>query len=146
MRFGGHGPPQCRPHTALELDPNPHRGSGTKVHVPRRYTELALEQVTRDANFLMEQGLMDYSLLLGIHNRRLGLAQEDPQNPTSTPSSIGGVAASHNAVGNRGTADETAPGLQLAGEENLYYLGIIDTLQRWNLQKWLEKARQTLIP
>ena len=74
------------------------RNLGTKIVAPQRYREEALEKLLADAAFLEARaaqstsqphslpnqnlhakgnGLMDYSLLLGIHNKRLDLSLGD---------------------------------------------------------------------
>jgi len=89
------------------------RNLGTKVQVSARTREDAFDQLKRDAAYLRSKNLMDYSLIFGVHHHQRGdnTWRDDEERP---------------------------PCIFLAGEEHLYYGGIVDTLQQWNWNKKLE--------
>ena len=66
---------------------------GTKIHLGYKKMNF-LEQLRKDAEFLASLNIMDYSLLVGIHDRKsraIGSASSDPA-PTS-PSLQAAVSA-----------------------------------------------------
>jgi 1-phosphatidylinositol-4-phosphate 5-kinase len=95
------------------------------VHKPLRIehasAEALLEELKHDSELLRSHGLMDYSLLLGVHNQEI--ATEGL--PLRVRNAGDGVVASHVDV----------PG---------YYMGLIDILQAWNLSKRLERFAKIL--
>jgi len=93
------------------------RNLGTRVQVPRPGRQRVLEQIKKDVAFLKSQRIMDYSLLLGIHHKGSDFLRE--------------------------CQSAAEPYQHLEGEHRIYYFGIIDTLQRWNWQKRLEKFCKT---
>ncbi|RHY25276.1 hypothetical protein DYB32_008409 [Aphanomyces invadans] len=73
-----------------------------------------LDQLKRDSVFLRDQGIMDYSLLIGVVDVQYKVDKSDAgvENPHLCDSISG-------------------PGL--------YYVGVIDILQTWNFQKRMER-------
>jgi len=96
--------------------------------------DIFLQQVDKDSSFLESCGIMDYSLLLGIHNVR--------QPVTHRPSQSAGCfdIASKDALiyvlpfHYNGVPAEVIEG------PGRYFFGIIDILQEYNLQKKLERC------
>lgn len=80
-----------------------------------------LDELRHDSELLMSANLMDYSLLLGVHNQ----AVPTEGLPLRVAASAGGVVASQVDV----------PG---------YYMGLIDMLQAWNFGKRLERWAKIL--
>jgi len=80
------------------------------------YAEATLEELRHDSELLMRHNLMDYSLLLGVHNEAVATAGLE----LSVSGSAGGAVARQVDV----------PG---------YYMGLIDVLQEWNVGKRLER-------
>jgi hypothetical protein len=72
-----------------------------------------LEQVKKDAGFLRDRGIMDYSLLLGISTEV------------------------------RAGADTSRDAFVSADGKRVYYLGLIDVLQTWDFSKKAEKLLKT---
>jgi hypothetical protein len=72
------------------------------------------KQKDRDGEFLAKQGIMDYSLLIGVHNERRSLSPD----PTS-----GGLNVSclQSSMGRRDATHIEGP--------TVYYLGVVDILQ-----------------
>eukprot|EP00817_Percolomonadidae_sp_ATCC50343_P004645 CAMPEP_0117418586 /NCGR_PEP_ID=MMETSP0758-20121206/323_1 /TAXON_ID=63605 /ORGANISM="Percolomonas cosmopolitus, Strain AE-1 (ATCC 50343)" /LENGTH=400 /DNA_ID=CAMNT_0005199149 /DNA_START=1056 /DNA_END=2258 /DNA_ORIENTATION=+ len=79
-----------------------------------------LKQLKRDTNFLSSIGLMDYSLLVGIYNI-------DNENPISDDWKIRSAYPAN---------DDTS---------KLYFIGVIDILQQYNLNKKGERFLKTYL-
>jgi len=79
---------------------------------------LFLSQVKRDVEFLKRMGVMDYSMLVGIHEAEEPIAPHD----AVTGASFG--------VDEGGMGSYTRP--------EIYYVGIIDVLQAFNIRKTAE--------
>jgi hypothetical protein len=88
------------------------------------YAEGLYDELQHDSELLRSHQLMDYSLLLGVHNEAV---------PTDTLTPTLGVVQS----GNAGTV---ARQVDVPG----YYMGLIDVLQEWNLSKRLERYAKIL--
>ena len=115
-----------------------------------------LVQVGRDARFLSDCRIMDYSLLVGIQNvteRRVfrPAPQRGGGPPLRSSSSIGAVrdagagssvvvqAEGQQQCGPLGYSAET-----LQGPGN-YRLGIIDPMQRWDMRKRIERLLKIVV-
>ena len=83
-----------------------------------------LAELEHDTALLMSANLMDYSLLLGVHNQAV---------PTS---SIGGV--------NVAEPGDTAAAVALQVDVPRYYMGVIDVLQAWDFSKRTERWAKIL--
>lgn len=81
----------------------------TKLQFPASQAEIFLKQIERDVKFLQEQEIMDYSLLIGICEK------------SKTNEEI----------------EQDANGIH--GQEESYYLGIIDVLQEFTINKRMER-------
>eukprot|EP00039_Didymoeca_costata_P019366 m.337252 g.337252 ORF g.337252 m.337252 type:complete len:867 (+) comp18085_c0_seq1:1154-3754(+) len=96
-------------------------------------------QINLDAFFLSEMNLMDYSLLVGIHN--------------CTPDGGCCKARREQERGDDGvvhTADlckwgVRAPHPDIPGGESVYFFGIIDPLQEWDQSKRVEQTLKTTL-
>ena len=90
-------------------------------------------QLTQDAKFLKDHNIMDYSLLLGVHSIRSDeehakfLSSYDPEDLNR----IGSAWERYNG----GLLAHDYKGTPL---NEVYYIGIIDVLQRYNLKKEFE--------
>jgi hypothetical protein len=120
-----------------------------KLHLPLR-TALALQQqLSIDSEFLERHNIMDYSLLLGV----CALADAPPSSPPSPPPSddVSAVFTAANMAAlvaemnddskrDRRSLFETCRGGIGAthGSGEVYFCGIIDILQAYNLRKQLE--------
>jgi len=90
------------------------------LRLDRSAAEALIEELKHDSELLANSNIMDYSLLLGVHNvpvpvQQLGL--------------------------NRETGDVYAQTVDVPR----YYLGVIDVLQKWNWNKRLERWSKTLL-
>lgn len=86
-------------------------------------------QLVADSEFLRSMGIMDYSLLVGVHKCRLA----EP-NAASTVSVVPEAEESWHL----------APLAAQSGGE-VYFVGVIDILQEWDWEKQLEKAGKMLL-
>lgn len=96
------------------------------------------EQLAKDCGFLRDHGIMDYSLLVGVHfQNKKG---EDPPNDNG---SIGAFAyARENGVAHRINAFQQDDGGMKSsfnfGLNHVYFMGLIDVLQLYNVKKKME--------
>lgn len=137
-----------------------------KVRLDPKVAEDLYDQLVKDANFLSRLGIMDYSLLLGIHNVEYmvnGDVEEDAQMMKEMP--IPGRKTNGNLVTSelthrpgRGASGAAPPTKSRSGLPRLgtgtrrantvvgpsvYYFGMIDILQTWNMDKKLERFAKT---
>jgi hypothetical protein len=105
------------------------------LQLPRRLAAHLHAQIVSDCEFLRDLGIMDYSLLIGIHKCQLR---------PSRPGSATGMGADFDDALVR---EESKSGVNLAplGENEVYFVGIIDILQQWDWEKQLEKAGKVLL-
>ncbi|EQC30308.1 hypothetical protein SDRG_11885 [Saprolegnia diclina VS20] len=97
----------------------------TKVRIDPRSAEQLYDQICFDSDFLYDQGIMDYSLLMGVQSCEYYVE----------PGIVGG------AHGN-GIQSASAFATQMATSVNgpaLYQFGIIDFLQQWTFEKKFER-------
>jgi len=89
-----------------------------KICLPSRVAKNLLQQLERDVEFLKSVGIMDYSLLIGIHDS----LREDTHTPSSSrifkPTQDRGIVSIH---------------------DEIFYLGIIDVTQTFNFNKRMER-------
>jgi 1-phosphatidylinositol-4-phosphate 5-kinase len=85
-----------------------------------------LDQMHRDCEFLRRCSIMDYSFLIGIHRR---LPSSAPPPLVGPPAAVPAEGVPERAL----TADEG--GMMSVGGGEIYYCGIIDILQEYNLWK-----------
>lgn len=110
------------------------------LKLPRHVAEHLHAQVVADCEFLRDLGIMDYSLLIGVHKCHLRAPRSD------------GRAASVHAgfqddFDQEVSIEEPTSGKHLAplGVDEVYFVGIIDILQQWDWEKQLEKAGKVLL-
>lgn len=128
--------------------------------------EHLVSQLMKDAKFLAAVGIMDYSLLIGIHERSPQLAIEREQKRKKESYSLRFISQSEmesvlEAVPNiqkldtkpetsEDNFDSSKPfhrrnhlGLRNYDNSKIYYMGIIDVLQQYDLSKKLEHFFKT---
>ncbi|TDH69374.1 hypothetical protein CCR75_009770 [Bremia lactucae] len=93
----------------------------------RHVAEQLHAQIVLDCEFLRDLGIMDYSLLIGIHKCHL------------RPGEVDGKEFPSRDIG------ESGMNLAPLGEHEVYYVGIIDILQQWDWEKQFEKAGKVLL-
>jgi 1-phosphatidylinositol-4-phosphate 5-kinase len=101
------------------------RGERISLGAGRRDAFVA--QLTADAAFLDRMAIMDYSLLLGVHN-------------VDADSAAAAAAARAARARARAPAAARDSGVPSAAGDRVYYLGIIDILQQFGLRKAGERA------
>ncbi|XP_035038805.1 phosphatidylinositol 4-phosphate 5-kinase type-1 alpha [Hippoglossus stenolepis] len=117
--------------------------------------------IQRDCLLLQSFKIMDYSLLVGVHNVDLacreqlseeaGAAAMDQRRPLGQKSlystAIEAIQAESGSMGSLDTEDKTGgiPARNLKGERLLVYIGIIDILQSYRFAKMLEHSWKALV-
>ncbi|KAG1701542.1 hypothetical protein DVH05_010843 [Phytophthora capsici] len=135
-----------------------------KVRLDPKVAEDLYHQVVKDANFLSRLGIMDYSLLLGIHNVEYMVNPDLEEEPVIPPKDAAGPRRRtiNNSTMNRGGHEgsnaplreskprthlpRVATGTRRANTvvgPSIYYFGLIDILQTWNMDKKLERFAKT---
>ena len=121
----------------------------------RKNQSQILEQLDRDAKFLEDHEIMDYSLLLGIYHMKICTASnaskasyvtddEDDERDDEKYDSSKGRNEPRIRLGHFAQSDEShntyAGGVQAQVIEGpgIYYMGIIDALQKYTWKKKLE--------
>ncbi|ETN98209.1 hypothetical protein RFI_39306 [Reticulomyxa filosa] len=103
--------------------------------------EKILDQLESDSLFLRDLGVMDYSLLLGIYYiRMLKHRTKDPINFLNRPNSKQQKKANQGFKEPEHLLNEFNGGVQAQIIEGpgIYYIGMIDILQKWNFSKKIE--------
>ncbi|OWZ15762.1 Phosphatidylinositol-4-phosphate 5 kinase [Phytophthora megakarya] len=111
------------------------------LHLPPHIAAHLHSQIISDCEFLRDIGIMDYSLLIGIHKCHLRPPRQGNVNEIPTSSDFD--KAFHQEL----DLDEPSSGTNLAplGDNEVYFVGIIDILQQWDWEKQLEKAGKVLL-
>ncbi|CAI5740189.1 unnamed protein product [Hyaloperonospora brassicae] len=97
----------------------------TKIRIDPATAHRIYDQIHRDSDFLCSQGIMDYSLLMGIQSSEYFV--DTNQLPQV-----------------RRDVLFTQPATSVAGP-SLYHFGIIDFLQQWTLEKKMERFYKTFV-
>ncbi|KAG7471919.1 hypothetical protein MATL_G00103120 [Megalops atlanticus] len=146
------------------------RNNMQKVYVSEDQKEKILEKLNRDVEFLVKLKIMDYSLLLGIHDVARAEREEEeteeasfeeeaePENgltPTPVVGSYGtspeGIAGYMNSCKPLGPGEfdpyidvyaiKSAPG---APQREVYFMGLIDVLTHYDTKKKAAHAAKTV--
>ncbi|KAJ0406266.1 hypothetical protein P43SY_007054 [Pythium insidiosum] len=130
------------------------------LYLSRRVARALFDQLVADAEFLNAMGIMDYSLLIGVHTCEH--AEQLPwQREFLTSMSFlatgGDLRDQDEDEQDRGDGKDRWGRMASCGAhleplpeqgdfpEELYFVGIIDILQEWNWEKQLEKMGKMLI-
>ena len=92
-----------------------------KMYLQRRERIALIEQIENDSKFLCDRNIMDYSLLLGIEKGVNHQVFEEVENNTQVLHA------------------------RFANSASVYYVGIIDILQKWNWSKRAERLVKALM-
>eukprot|EP01029_Cantina_marsupialis_P027568 TRINITY_DN773027_c0_g1_i1.p1 TRINITY_DN773027_c0_g1~~TRINITY_DN773027_c0_g1_i1.p1 ORF type:complete len:988 (+),score=213.65 TRINITY_DN773027_c0_g1_i1:127-3090(+) len=137
------------------------------LHLNPTKCRYIIQQAERDTEFLQSQGILDYSLLLGIHRERWhmegGFMVRSRSNPSSTinvnTSSEGLDKVPYRQDSRRGRwthnlpksstgplhrRDEGGVDAMVVEGPSRYYFGIIDILQHWTFSKKMERFFKTV--
>lgn len=127
----------------------------TKLRFGKAEGRKLIHQLKSDSDFLCDQGIMDYSLLLGVIEVSYQVNQQKiltrdgnifmGPNDNDQPTSNGGIAytpvvnprVKQSTQGMRTSEVVIGPGF--------YYIGLIDILQTWNWSKRFERFMKTYI-
>ncbi|XP_045125651.1 phosphatidylinositol 5-phosphate 4-kinase type-2 alpha-like isoform X1 [Portunus trituberculatus] len=146
------------------LKDNDFMKEGTKIHIGEDAKQQLMETLTADVEFLMKLHLMDYSLLLGIHDiakaEMDGVMQneseddaveeeeEDECSGVPTPPDSPNTAARERATSN-GAIDPDVEIYAIESNENapqreIYFMALIDVLTHYGVKKQAAKAAKTV--
>lgn len=118
-------------HAALP-DPSAGTYKDMDLHRPLRIDEAVAKDLHNnlwhDTKFLRDNGLMDYSLLLGVHNRT---------HASRASAASSGKMATERHIPDDVCATRSHPANKV--DAPLYLMGLIDVLQEWNFAKRLER-------
>ena len=120
---------------------------GNKVFLPPKANRSLLQQLSLDTEFLESWNLMDYSLLLGIRRECL---EKNTNTPLITfPKKIRETCLSYlhgkkwsdrkARVKREPLHKQDAGGIASVAEDAIYFLGLVDILQLWNMRKRVEQ-------
>jgi len=141
---------------------------GVKISIGPEAKEKLIETLTADVDFLTKNEIMDYSLLLGIHDTNREDAREEPEEEEEDDYDSGGS-------GGAALTPPDSPGLPrqplekklsqmerridpetdiyaipsqgacgAAGESEIYFMSLVDVLTHYGLKKITAKAAKTV--
>lgn len=100
-----------------------------KIRIDARQAHKIYDQIHKDSDFLCDQGIMDYSLLMGVQSSEYFVDTSDVMTMRN-PSTM-----------NKNGQDDslfTQLATSVSGP-SLYHFGIIDILQQWTFEKKMER-------
>uniref|UniRef100_A0A8C7S396 Phosphatidylinositol 5-phosphate 4-kinase type-2 gamma n=1 Tax=Oncorhynchus mykiss TaxID=8022 RepID=A0A8C7S396_ONCMY len=132
------------------------RNNMQKVYVNEEQKEKVMEKLNRDVEFLVKLKIMDYSLLLGIHD--VGREEGEPENGLAQAPNMGSYGTSPEGIAGYmasckplepGEFDpyvdvyamRSAPG---APQREVYFMGLIDVLTQYDTKKKAAHAAKTV--
>ncbi|RHY29308.1 hypothetical protein DYB32_005242 [Aphanomyces invadans] len=120
----------------------------TKVRLSDAQGPFVVAQLKKDSDFLCDHGIMDYSLLLGVIEVRFHVTATniipDQADPVQVPSAV----HSGNPTGKRPMAKQSIASVRAADVvvgPGFFYMGMIDILQTWTLEKRVERFVKTVL-
>jgi len=144
------------------LKDNDFMKDGLKIHIGEDAKQTLMETLTADVEFLMRLNLMDYSILLGVHD--IIRAEEEGQNLTESEEDIeeedeecSGVptppdspltaardrAASNGAI-NPDVEIYAIESNEGSSRREIYFMALIDVLTHYGVKKQAAKAAKTV--
>eukprot|EP00026_Physarum_polycephalum_P004548 Phypoly_transcript_04570.p1 GENE.Phypoly_transcript_04570~~Phypoly_transcript_04570.p1 ORF type:complete len:684 (+),score=95.55 Phypoly_transcript_04570:42-2054(+) len=122
-----------------------------KIQIGPQKRSALLEQLQRDCKFLAKLNIMDYSLLIGIHNSEKEDSWSDPPSPQLSQAHVNSsksVIPSNSEIFHSifQENDGGMKGFDEGGRPNgkYYYMGIIDILMLYSARKKFEHTYKTL--
>eukprot|EP00282_Hemiselmis_andersenii_P039197 CAMPEP_0169445084 /NCGR_PEP_ID=MMETSP1042-20121227/10255_1 /TAXON_ID=464988 /ORGANISM="Hemiselmis andersenii, Strain CCMP1180" /LENGTH=722 /DNA_ID=CAMNT_0009556465 /DNA_START=151 /DNA_END=2316 /DNA_ORIENTATION=- len=119
--------------------------TGFKMKLGAARKKSLLDQIRSDCHLLMSLKIMDYSLLLGVHDRRMDGTNQDSNQPGWTVGvSMDNLQSTLDKGGdyNPSGIEGMLPDGQPAGER--YFLGVIDILMLYTRRKKMERVWKTM--
>eukprot|EP00930_Biecheleria_cincta_P104633 TRINITY_DN96_c0_g1_i1.p1 TRINITY_DN96_c0_g1~~TRINITY_DN96_c0_g1_i1.p1 ORF type:complete len:831 (+),score=148.52 TRINITY_DN96_c0_g1_i1:79-2571(+) len=107
--------------------------AGEQIRVGEERREKLLAQIKRDSEFLASNNIIDYSLLLGIHEREDGAPTESANSQMTSYQ-----ARSHDASEAAAQQRRTRQGEWSSDDRTVYFMGIIDILTPYDGLKKIE--------
>uniref|UniRef100_A0A8C6U8P5 Phosphatidylinositol 5-phosphate 4-kinase type-2 gamma n=1 Tax=Neogobius melanostomus TaxID=47308 RepID=A0A8C6U8P5_9GOBI len=142
------------------------RNNMQKVYVTEEEKEKLMEKLNRDVEFLVKLKIMDYSLLLGIHD--IGRAEREEEEAEEAPQEEEQEAENGAAAGSYGNSPEGIAGYMSsckplgpgefdpyvdvyavkscagAPQREIYFMGLIDVLTQYDTKKKAAHAAKTV--
>mmetsp|Transcript_28651 Transcript_28651/g.72120 ORF Transcript_28651/g.72120 Transcript_28651/m.72120 type:complete len:743 (-) Transcript_28651:249-2477(-) len=126
--------------------------SGFKIKLGAARKKCVVDQIRSDCHLLMSLKIMDYSLLLGVHDRRMDTVNDTGQGPNAgwttgavnpgEPSYVNVLDPAHSGDFNPSGIEGMHADGQPAGER--YFLGVIDILMLYTRRKKMERVWKTM--
>lgn len=118
-----------------------------KLNVPVEKRKEVLQQLVNDVRFLRRIKIMDYSLLLGFHflenstptNNNDGSIQDTPEESAQNSDSVN-VDVEHLSEHEQALKYLKTDGILSADGSEMYFIGIIDILQKYDCNKKTERC------
>ncbi|XP_042890124.1 phosphatidylinositol 5-phosphate 4-kinase type-2 alpha-like [Penaeus japonicus] len=146
------------------LKDNDFMKDGTKIHIGEEAKDQLMGTLTADVEFLMRLNLMDYSLLLGIHDMSRAEEEESEMNQESeddvieeeedecsgvpTPPDSPLTAARERTCSNGAINPEVEiyaiESNDNAPQKEIYFMALIDVLTHYGVKKQAAKAAKTV--
>ncbi|KAK7078189.1 hypothetical protein SK128_027222 [Halocaridina rubra] len=136
---------------------------GTKIYIGEEAKQQLMETLTADVEFLMRLNLMDYSLLLGIHDIEKAeqegemhneseddvIEEEDDEctgvpTPPDSPLTAARERAASNGAINPDVEIYAIEGNENAPQREIYFMALIDVLTHYGVKKQAAKAAKTV--
>ncbi|XP_076043091.1 phosphatidylinositol 5-phosphate 4-kinase isoform X2 [Oratosquilla oratoria] len=136
---------------------------GTKIYIGEEAKERLLETLTADVEFLMKLHLMDYSLLLGIHDiaraehegnsyhdsEEEAIEEEEEEcsavpTPPDSPQTSGRDRLASNGAINPDVEIYAIESNENAPNREIYFMALIDVLTHYGVKKQAAKAAKTV--
>ncbi|TMW55223.1 hypothetical protein Poli38472_013114 [Pythium oligandrum] len=104
-----------------------------------------LKQLKRDSDFLCDQGIMDYSLLLGVIEVSYQVNQQNILTRDGSVFLDKLVTETSDVPGRVKQSAQCLRTSEVVIGPGFYYIGIIDILQTWNMSKRIERFMKTVL-
>jgi len=118
--------------------------SNTKIQVGEGTAVQLTEQIVRDSKFLSENNIIDYSLLVGIHDTGATVADESGPHGLKRCTSLTSTRSNDQVKKTIPLHQRHMGGLLSPDEKSVYLLGIIDILTPYDSSKMLEHHAKSL--
>mmetsp|Transcript_3657 Transcript_3657/g.9310 ORF Transcript_3657/g.9310 Transcript_3657/m.9310 type:complete len:805 (+) Transcript_3657:150-2564(+) len=159
----GRETPDTQTDRTVALKDRDFQRAGERILIGRERKEALMGQIERDVTFLRARGIIDYSMLIGIHEIDAGhksgdeLCGEAPQKETgvypqlhalavlSRSTSCDSAAASFPAASAAPLHQQHVGGMLSSDGRYLYFIGVIDILTPYDTSKVLEHHAKALL-